>query len=248
VGQPAAAVAPARLRDDWRAASLQAGWTVPRDWWVPAVEAVLEALAGGSDPVAACASLGRARAYAGVGLDEALTDLAALPGAQAAAPPLVRALATGWAEVACGPAAAETCEDPLTGLATPAYLRTRLAEMYREAGRVGVSVPSSHALVVVAVDAADGPNLLTAARLLLVGSALRDVFDGGETLARAGPARAVALVGREPALGARVAALRRLLAERLRRTGGGPARVWIEGLPGCPAAAYRLLAELVRQA
>jgi hypothetical protein len=225
---------------------MAAGWTVPRDWWVPAVEAVVEALAGGSDLTAACALLGRARARAGVGLDEALTDLAALPGAHAAAHPLVRALAAGWAEVACEPATSGVCEDPLTRLTTPAYLRTRLAETYREAARAGVRVPTSHALVVVAVDPAGGSRLMTMGRLLLVGGALRDTFDGGETLARTGPARAVALVGRDPSLPARVAALRRLLADRLADAGSPPARVWIESLPPRPAAAYHLLAELAR--
>ncbi len=245
VCQPTPEVVPRRVRDDWRAASLHAGWTVPHDWWVPAVDAVLDAMAEGSDLAAPCALLGRARAYAGVGLDEALTDLAALPGAQAAAHPLIRALAAGWAEVACEPATTGTCEDPLTGLTTPAYLRTRLAETYREAARVGVSVPTSHALVVVAVEPA-GSGLLTTSRLLLVGSSLRDTFDGGETLARIGPARAVAFVGREPALAARVAALGGLLAERLARAGSPPARAWIESLPRRPAGAYRLLGELVR--
>src|SRR5205823_2129741 len=68
VSPPAAEVGAGRLRDDWRVASLRAGWRVPRDWWVPAVEAVLVALAGDGDLVDACARLGRARAYAGVGL------------------------------------------------------------------------------------------------------------------------------------------------------------------------------------
>jgi hypothetical protein len=235
-----------RLCDDWRAASLRAGWAFPRDWWVPEVEAVVEALIEGRNLAVPCALLGRARADAGVGLDEALTDLAALPGAQAAAHPLVRALAAGWAEVACEPATTGVCEDPLTGLATPAYLRTRLAEVYREAAWTRVRVASGHVLVVVAVDPAEGLPLVTTSRLLLVGAGLRDTFSGGETVAGAGPTHAVALGRRERSLAAKVAALSELLADRLRRVGSPPARVWIESLPPELTAAYQLLTDLAR--
>jgi hypothetical protein len=235
-----------RLRDDWRAASLRAGWAFPRDWWVPAVEAVVDALVEGRDLATPCARLGRARADAGVGLDEALTDLATLPGGHAAVHPLVRALAAGWAEVACEPATTGVCEDPLTGLTTPAYLRTRLAEVYREAERTAVSVPSSHALVVVAIAPVNGSRLLTMSRLLLVGGALRDTFSGGETLSAVGPARALALAQRQDSLPAQVCALRQLLAERLRQAGSAPARVWIERLPPSQAGACHLLTELAR--
>jgi hypothetical protein len=235
-----------RLRDDWRAASLRAGWAFPRDWWVPAVEAVVDALVEGRDLATPCARLGRARADAGVGLDEALTDLATLPGGHAAVHPLVRALAAGWAEVACEPATTGVCEDPLTGLTTPAYLRTRLAEVYREAARSRVPVASGHALVVVAVEPAAGLPLVTTSRLLLVGAGLRDTFSGGETLAGTGPTHAVALARREPELATKVAALRRLLADRLRRAGGPEARVWIESPPPTLSAAYQLLTDLAR--
>jgi hypothetical protein len=244
--EPAAGDAGRRLRDGWRAASLRAGWSFPQDWWSPAVEAVVDALVDGRDLTAPCAGLGRARAEAGVGLDEVLVDFAAVPGMRAAVDPLVRAVAGGWAEVACRPASLGLCEDPLTGLATPAYLRTRLGEAYREAARSGVPVAGSHALVVVAVEPADGSRLLTTSRLLLVGAALRDAFPGGETLAAAGPTRAVALVDREPPLGPRAAALHRLLAERLGQAGSPPARVWIERLPATLGAACQLLAGLAR--
>jgi hypothetical protein len=237
-----------RLQEDWRAASLRSGWAFPVDWWAPEVEAVVDAAVGKRDLVAPCMLLGRARADAGVGLDEALTDLAALPlpGAGTAAGPLVRALATGWADVACDPATTGVCEDPLTGLTTPAYLRTRLAEAYREAARTGVAVTSSHALVVVRIDLAGASRLSALSRLLLVGAVLRDTFSGGETLARTGPAHAVVLAARDAALAPRVAAAARLLADRLRQADGPPARVWIERLPPALPGAYHLLTELVR--
>jgi hypothetical protein len=247
VVKPAKEQTQLRLRERWRAASLRSGWAYPVDWWAPEVEAVVDAIVEKHDLIAPCMLLGRARADAGVGLDEALTDLAALPlpGAGAAADPLVRALATGWADVACDPATSGVCEDPLTGLTTPAYLRTRLAEAYREADRAGIPVTSSHALVIVGIEPG-GSRLSTLSRLLLVGAVLRDTFSGGETLTRTGPTHAVALVARDTTLAPRVGAAARLLSERLRQAGGPPARVWIERLPPTLPGAYHLLTELAR--
>jgi hypothetical protein len=70
----------AALCERWRQASLDAGWTFPSDWWAPAVEALAEAVCNQHDATAACVELGRARAHAAIGLDEALRDLAALAG------------------------------------------------------------------------------------------------------------------------------------------------------------------------
>jgi hypothetical protein len=260
------------LRRRWRSASLDAGWTVPGDWWVPAVDAVAEAVGDGRDATPSCARLGRARAEAGVGLDEALADLAALHtvlgpggaggpreegsarGAEAvpAAGPfgLVRALALGWAEVACAPAGAGGCEDPMTGLVTLPYLRTRLGEVYREAERLGVPASGAGAFVVTdpgeLVPAAGvPPDLARLGRELTVAESVRAVFSGGETLCGLGPSRVLALVARGPDLAARVAALRRLLADRLPPV-TRPARVWVEGLPATVDAAYRLADEFGR--
>jgi hypothetical protein len=72
------------LCDRWRRASLALGWSFPTDWWTPAVETLAEALCDGRDPAGACTELGRARARAAIGLDEALRDLAALVWAYAA--------------------------------------------------------------------------------------------------------------------------------------------------------------------
>src|SRR5262249_44458239 len=46
---------------------------------------------------------------------------------------LVGAIAEGWAEESVSQFARGGCEDPLSGMATLPYLRTRLAEVYREA-------------------------------------------------------------------------------------------------------------------
>jgi hypothetical protein len=266
-----------QLCDRWRATSLRVGWAFPADWWVPAVDAVAEALCDGRDPAPPCAELGRSRAEAGVGLEEALADLVALHAAvtetgtadaaagppvadpPAAGPPvadppvaggapgrLVQALALGWADVMCDPTAGATCEDPLTGLAVPAYLRVRLGEIYREGERRGLPVPATHALVVAEVELSGGGSLTQLSRSVLLAECLRATFSGGETLCGLAPGRVVALARRASGLAAWAATLRRLLAAELDPLTEQPARVWIEGLPGTLAAAHRLLAELTR--
>jgi hypothetical protein len=248
----------------WRATSLQVGWAFPADWWVPAVDAVAAALCDGRDPAAPCTLLGRARAEAAVGLDEALIDLAALyaaftdsdpPGGSAGqagqAPSygvpghLVRAVAVGWAEATSDPAAGG-CEDPLTGLVVPAYLRVRLGEVYREGKRSGLPVPATHAFVVAEVDLTGGESLTQLSRLVLLADCLRTTFPGGETLCGVGPGRALALVRRDGGLSAWANALRHLLSVELDPFTERPARVWVEGLPGTLPAAHRLVAELAR--
>ncbi len=143
---------PLEIRRAWHAAALAAGWACPRDWWVPEVDGVTEALVSGADAAAAIGRLAEARAEGGVGLREGLDDLFALYRTlPPAAPPLplVRAFAECWADAAVVPVQSLTCEDPLTGLVSPAYLRTRLAEVYREAERSGLPVTVHHALLVV---------------------------------------------------------------------------------------------------
>src|SRR5690348_15393882 len=86
------------LRERWRARSILAGWTVPADWWTPAVESVAEAMVALDLSMAAAGGplrhvrlkdvepelarvlhrLGRARGRAGAGIGETLDDLGAL--------------------------------------------------------------------------------------------------------------------------------------------------------------------------
>jgi hypothetical protein len=204
---------------------------------------VVDAVRDGRPLEAVCAELGRSRAESGVELTELLDDIEALFDALPQAAPshlVVRAAALGWADATCALLSDSACEDPLSRLTTPAYLRTRLAELYREASRSGTVVSRTHALVVVRADPRTGLIRLTGGMRLA--ESLRAVFSGGETLCGIGPTHTVALVARDTALAGQVAALRRLLDELHRHT----IRVWVESLPAGPSAAVRLLEEFAR--
>jgi hypothetical protein len=218
------------LRARWRTASIAAGWRFPSDWGVPEVDAVCVSAVRQSDLASALSSLGRARAQAGAGLEETLTDLAALhavltnaqvrDGLIAADPDvaptrLVRAAALAWAEASFGELRnAETTEN-LTNLATTAYLRTRLGEVYRQAARMGVTAADTHALLVVTLDlsAVTGWSRLMA--MVLVADALREIFDGGESVALLGPSVAAVLADRDPDFSDRALSAGWLIGERL---------------------------------
>lgn len=210
------------LREAWRRRSIDAGWSLPGDWWSPAVETVTEAICAGRGLGPALDRLGRARGRAGVGIGETIGDLGALYAElHGAEPPIgsVRATAEGWAET--GITSALTCEDPLTGLVSAAYLRSRLGELYRESAHTGTAVSDTHRMVIVDIrDSGDPWRKL--ARAVVIGADLRAVFAGGETLTLLAPDRAAALVPSRPELDFQAARLRKSLA-------GAP--VWIERLP-----------------
>lgn len=218
------------LRARWRTASIAAGWRFPSDWGLPEVDAVCSSAVLDTDLTGALTSLGRARAEAGAGLDETLTDLAALhavltnPGSasgliatdpNAAPTALVRAAALAWADASCGELRNAEATENLTSLATQAYLRTRLGEVYRQGVREKVSAAESHSLLAVTLDLSkvDGwPRLMA---MVLVADVLRDVFDGGESIAILGPSVAVVLAPRDPAFGERALSAGWLITRRL---------------------------------
>lgn len=214
-------------------------------------EAVAEALASHRSPVPACAVAGGTVAADGVSLGEALSALSATYATLGLGEPAfaaVEALTLAWSEETLGFLGDISCEDPLTGLASSAHLRARLAEVYREAALDGETPRTTHALLVVdlAEPVSDGP-----ARgrdpfeqaLCLAGAAeeVRDCFAGGETLARVGQEKVVALVRREAHLGPSLAQLRDSL--QTTRVASRP-RLWIEGLPDDPQAAVMVLSGL----
>jgi hypothetical protein len=264
-----------QIRQTWRRESVASGWSRPHDWWVPEVDVLAAALSRASTTFApgparpplvdtagrpplvdtagrlgaavpACAGLGQARAEAGVGLAEALDDLAALYRTlPVGAPPLpaVRAFVESWADVWLRVVADAGCVDPLTELASRGYLRARLTELYRAAEQTAERVPDRYRLVVVTLDAASRPEGRPGWRLLLrrvaVAEALREAFPGGETLAAVAPDRAVAIVDQR--LPDPVHRLRDVLAGR---PGIAPVRVTTAELPERVAGLAELLTEL----
>lgn len=214
-------------------------------------EAVAEALMSDTDVVAACAVVGRDVARDGAALGEALDGLRATYTAVLGSAPefdAAQALCVAWSEATLEYLHQLSCEDPLTGLASLAHVRTRLSELYRESERNGVSVRTSHALVIVEtrLPAVTIPEhqFTRALRLVRVAESVRSVFSGGETIGRLGLDRVVAVVPRDRELGVSVALLRDLLGQI--GLGSAGLRVWIEGLPESGSSATRLLDELAR--
>ncbi|MDS1271502.1 hypothetical protein RIF23_14480 [Lipingzhangella sp. LS1_29] len=226
----------AMLRAAWRLRSRAMGWKYPDDWWRPAVDEISSALANGEDLTHSATELGRARARSGVPIGSALEDFAALSTVMAwTAPPLhlVKALAEGWVDECERP---QTCQEPLTGLTTPAYLRTRLTELYR------VSAPhpppkSTHRLVLVALDSASDP-WRQAARAIVVSHKLSTLFDRGETLACLSEGTFAVLATDGPELQRRTDRLR--LSLELEHA----AHVWSVSLPETVGAALDLLSDV----
>ena len=201
------------LRTAWRRQSLSAGWLAEDDWWTAAVDAVARAACRDGSLRQACTMLGRARAEAGVGITEAMTDVAALYRVLGqGTPPLdvVTALAEGWADTGLAEMSDATCEDPLTGLVSFAYLRTRLREVYREAQQQGTSPRVTHRLVVVELPGRPDP-WGRISLVILVGHDLRAAFPGGDTLSLDCPGPAIALVQVTEELAFRFTSLRRTI-------------------------------------
>lgn len=221
----------------------------------PGFEAVGEALVSGAAPEAACAVVGRSMARDGASLGEALSGLRTTYAALGDAAPdfcATEALSVAWSEATLEFLHDLSCEDPLTGLASLAHLRTRLAELYREAGREGLPVQQAYALVVVDIARSGPRNRSTddgfaapfsrALTLAAVADAARTVFSGGETVGRVAADRAVVLARRTPELAESVAILRATCADFALEG----VRTWVEGLPADPDLAVRLLSELAR--
>jgi GGDEF domain-containing protein len=219
-------------------------------------EAVAEALWGEAmspvDIIGACSVVGRDVARDGADLGEALSGLRTTYHMVRGTTPAfeaTEALSVAWSDATLEYLHGLSCEDPLTGLASLAHVRTRLDEIYRESELTDIAVTGSHALVIVELrfrgpTAVPGHHFTRALRLVQVAEALRAVFSGGQTLGRLGLDRAVALVPRTRDLGVSVALLREFLGDL--ELGDAETRVWIEGLPLPAESATLLLDDLAR--
>lgn len=222
----------------------------------PRFVAVGEALASGSGSAEACAVAGAAMAKDGASLDETLEALGSTYQSVLGVDPTfadVRAVGRAWSDATLSYLHQLACEDPLTGLASLAHVRSRLSELYRGELRSQDRVRETHALVIAEVwhevpaepvASTSRRELSRSLRMTSLGEAARTVFAGGETIGKLGPERIVIVAERDDRLGQRVALLRRMA-----RTVLGPAssaRVWIEGLPGADSTAALLLDELAR--
>ncbi|HEU4513182.1 MAG TPA: hypothetical protein VFR87_08750 [Nocardioidaceae bacterium] len=205
-----------------------------------------------ADTRPACAVVGRDVARDGAALGEALDGLRTTFDLVLGVEPdfaSVEALSVAWSEATLEFLHDLSCEDPLTGMASFAHLRTRVDELYREAEQTGDPMSRSHALVVVEMAAVDlrrraEHQFTRALHLVQVAEMMRAVFAGGETIARLSADRAAIVVRRVPELGCSVAMLRELLGDL--DLGATDVRVWIEGLPANAESAPRLLDELSR--
>ncbi|XVV03024.1 GGDEF domain-containing protein [Actinosynnema sp. CA-248983] len=250
------------LRSRWRTATMAAGWAYPADWPLAEVDEVCGVVMGGADPSAALYRLGSARAEAGAGLAETLLDLAALhavlaepPGSTGIVSPnvdaiparMLRATALGWGDVMSRQASNCAADNPLTGLATGAYLRTRLREVYAENRASG---RDDYVLVLVRLDLSRTSGWSRVVAMTLLADALREVFDSGETIASIGPSVAAVLLKRDERLHRAVLNLRVLTADRMavdpHVAPSGPAKVWLEPLPTTYEGASELLTTLGR--
>lgn len=187
--------------------------------------------------------VGASAARLGVPLHEVLDHVERAFAGQEPSFEATRAAVLAWAEWALVLHADVSCEDPLTSLATTAYVRSRLAEIYRGAERDGHRVADRSALVVVELPSRhSGHEIEQSLRALDVAEAMRAVFAGDETVAQMSPRRFAALVGRERADVLSMSLLR-ILLERALGSHVHP-RLWVEELPPSADGVARVLAGL----
>ncbi len=227
----------------WHDLSLATTWRNAGDWHHPAAEAFAEALVTGCDPLPRAARLGSARAMQGVGIGEALEDLAHAYAVLGTTPPpdVTRAAAVGWVEVIETAAVQPALVDPLSGLFTIEYLRARVRETYLHA--------EPWALLVVDVGLAGLRAPERFERAAAVGDTLTAVFGPGHPMANVDDGLFVVLVRRDGDLGDRIDEVRRRVVpfageSRQARVMRHPAHVWIEQLPGAVTDVPDLLSSL----
>ncbi|MGX7677033.1 hypothetical protein [Plantactinospora sp. DSM 117369] len=241
------------LREAWRAAALHRCPERTGAWWTPAVDSLTRAIAETRDPRPACTRLGRARAAAGMGVDDTLADLTALYRQLPAGEPpahLVRTVCDSWTAATLVPDHAAACVGALPRLGSVGQLRAVLKEIVRRACRAGVPLGNRHVLLVadlaVPPSAAGtvpppaagpaipptecGEDLAIAEESVLrarVATRFRASFPDGEPIIRLWPGGYVVPTTASAELAHRTVVLSRGLA----RIGLATARLWCQDLP-----------------
>lgn len=195
---------------------------------------LLQALAGGSDPLPRVAAAGRRSAEREIALTVALDILRTTYRTVGEEPSFeaIRTLCQSWTECTLTYLHASSCEDAGTGLATTPHLRTRLTELYRIAERQGRYLPDTHTLV-VAEPVGERP---CDARLANLGGALRTVFRDPEVIARLGAERVATIVRVDDHLAEHLGTLRSAIgywpdAGEPGTAGAPRTKIWSERLP-----------------
>jgi hypothetical protein len=93
------------------------------------------------------------------------------------------ALAQGWAEGAQQGTQAESCIDPITGLATLPVLHLRLAQVYDQAASLGVGAAEMYCLLVIDTQMEDLHPFERDAVRAVAAELVAVEFNGGETIA-----------------------------------------------------------------
>jgi hypothetical protein len=231
-------------RSAWYAAARRRLGLTEDDWYDPAVEHVLDAVARNESIDEAVTELGSARGVAGFDLRETASDLDAL--AEVLPESEVGDLAQGatiaalsaWADAFIDRVHPPACVDALTGLVTLAYLRVRLTEVYRDCEAQGRRPGEAYALVVVGPAHRPADPLARLAGRLAAGRHVRDWFPGGESASHLDDALLAILSPRAYDLERRARGLANVLSD------GGRGRVQISPLPSEHDDGQRWLDEL----
>ena len=206
----AAFTGPSPVLELWRDLTMRTVWRYPDDWHHPAVDALVEALDTGIDPLPAARRLGAGRAQAGTGIDETIDDLACAYESIGTQAPVdvVRAVACGWVTAREAHPAHSPLIRPVSGLPTAGYLAIRLRETYGLAARAGVAAPDTHCLLIIDVALYPDDVVSQFKRASAMGVLLRTMFGEGHPSADLMDGLYAVLLERDSDLGTRIARIR----------------------------------------
>ena len=228
------------LREQWRSASLASVWLHPDDWFHPAVDAVLEAVARRAPGQPAFTDLGFARADAACGIGETIDDLTCLFTTINRRVPVaaVRALTLGWVDGQAVTMPPMSCVDAASGLHTLEYFIVRLQEVY---GARDQAPDPADALLFVDVGLENLPLWERVGRSAGMGRTLAEAFGVGRPIGVLGGGFYVVLLQPADQPGLAEAPLARRIERCARELGISdllrrPPRVWREPLPATHAA------------